>query len=153
MDLTATTTEGAQANVAETCKFQADFRNADLKTIYLGAFNNWAMSVEAGRSDTSNPPRPPKGYTVKTDADGWAYVTLGDQPVCDMPALPADHSAPIVPIAGAVDIGAETTTPGWFVVGPHDGTKPGVVVTLPVGKFLRVGSIFGGTTGWYERLS
>ncbi len=156
LDPAATTLEAAQANVLASAKLQCEFRNNDLKTLYLTAFNNWKMSVDAGRIDTSNPPQPPNAFVVKADSDGWAYVTSGDQPVCAMPPLPEDLFTPKpAPPPMTIDIGhsADGGNGVWFTVGPND--------SYPVGKktppmedghvYLRVGTAVG--KGWYERIS
>ncbi len=152
--------EGAQANVLASAKLQCDFRNNDLKTIYLTAFNNWKISVDAGRIDISNPPQPPKAFVVKTDSQGWAYVIAGDEPVCEMPALPEDHSKTqaekeaslpqgVIDIGHSVDGGAGV----WFAVGPNDtwfksGKK---TPPMPDGHVYQcVGAAVG--KGWYERI-
>jgi hypothetical protein len=161
LDPDATTLEAAQANVLASAKLQCDFRNNDLKTLYLTAFNNWKISVDAGRIDTSNPPQPPNAFVVKTDKDGWAYVSEGDQPVCEMPPLPEDRVTPKpAPAPMTIDIGhsADGGAGVWFTVGPNDSwpvgktTPPMEVAGVDgVHTYLRVGTAVG--KGWYERVS
>ncbi len=156
IDPETTTLEVAQSNVLASATLQCEFRNNDMKTIYLTAFNNWKISVDAGRIDISNPPQPPKALVVKTDPDGWAYVTVGSDPVCEVPALPEDRFTPKpAPPPMTIDIGhsADGGNGVWFTVGPND--------SYPVGKttppmedghvYLRVGTAVG--KGWYERVS
>ncbi len=160
LDPETTTLEAAQANVLASAKLQCDFRNEDLKTIYMTAFNNWKISVDAGRIDTSNPPQPPNGLVVKVDAEGWAYVTRGDQPVCDVPPLPEDRSKTqaereaALP-QGVIDIGhsADGGAGVWFAVGPMDTWFKSGKKTPPMDGHVYqcVGGAVG--KGWYERIS
>lgn len=93
-DTWATSLAAAQANVRASSQAEVALLNANLQTIYLGKFNDWKISVDAGKIDTSNPPQPPKAYTLKTNADGFAFPELGTEPVCAMPPIPQDRSKP-----------------------------------------------------------
>src|SRR5215475_2619952 len=101
-DFSMTTLQAAMANTLAAVKVQVDQLNQQLKDNYLTTFNNWSISVTAGRIDNSNPPQPPIGYVIgyATDptnsAAQWAYPVTGTTPVCDMPPVPP-ASKPYVP--------------------------------------------------------
>jgi len=106
-DFSMTTVEAAQANTLAAVTAQVAKMNDALKADYLTKFNNWSISVLAGRSDNSNPPKPPMAFAVgyfddPTTGKGtltpgpyayrviqWAYPAVGNQPVCDMPPIPS----------------------------------------------------------------
>ena len=94
LDPQNTSLEAAQANSMAAAKDTCARMNSNLQIIYLGAFNNWKISVDAGRIDNTNPPKPPVGYVVVTGPDGFSYPELGTAAVCDMPPIPADCSKP-----------------------------------------------------------
>lgn len=101
----ATSLGAAQANQLASSKIMVLQLNGNLKIIYLQAFANWAMSVDAGKAPNTNPPQPPKAYVVSPpDANGFQWPVLGTEPVCDMPPIPADHFTPPPKLA--------KTTPG-----------------------------------------
>lgn len=123
-DAWATSLAAAQANVLASSRAQAVMLNENLQTIYIGKFNDWKISVDAGKIDNSNPPQPPKAYTLKTSAEGFTFPELGDDPVCAMPAIPADRSKPQaapssmgndqvqnVPLGDHFPVGFELTAP------------------------------------------
>src|SRR5215471_1135065 len=88
----ATSLVAAQANQLASSTIMVQQLNDNLKTIYLTAFNNWKISVDAGRIPNTNPPKPPKAYVVSTpDANGFQWPVPGNDPVCDMPPIPVDH--------------------------------------------------------------
>ena len=87
----------AQANVRASSEAQAEHLNENLTSIYLTAFNSWKISVDAGRIDNSNPPKPPVAYVVNDTGGGWYFPVQGDQPVCDMPPIPENMLAPRPP--------------------------------------------------------
>jgi hypothetical protein len=101
-DFSMTTLEAAMANALAAAKVQVDQLNEQLKDNYLTAFNNWSISVTAGRIDNSNPPQPPNAYVVGYATDPtnsqaqWAYPAVGTTPVCSMPPIPP-ASKPYVP--------------------------------------------------------
>jgi hypothetical protein len=142
--------EKAQANVLAAAKWQCELRNEDLKTIYLSGFNDWKYRLEQGLSHPPDPPQPPASFVVKDDS-GWAYVDQTGPAVCEVPPLPVMEYG-VKPVDGAVDIGpsADQGAGVWFAAGPHDGVKPGTIVTTPAGKFQRVGFPFG--FGWYQKI-
>lgn len=98
-----TTLEAALANVLASTKVLVSNFNRDKKLLYLQGFENWTVSVLAGRIDNTNPPRPPMGYVVATGASGFAYPEIGNSPVCEMPEIPPDYSRPQVLQIGQVD--------------------------------------------------
>ena len=105
-NLSMTMLEVAQANTLAAVKDQVGRLNDVLKSNYLTAFGNWSQSVMAGRSDNSNPPKPPMGYVLgffddPTTGPGnpqspygdkvvqWAYPAAGTDPVCPLPPIPS----------------------------------------------------------------
>jgi hypothetical protein len=90
----ATSLAAAQANVLASSRAQVAMLNENIRTIYLSKFNDWKISVDAGKIDNSNPPQPPKAYTLRTSVEGFAFPELGDDPVCAMPPVPQDRSRP-----------------------------------------------------------
>src|SRR4249919_602565 len=92
----ATSLGAARANQLASSTVMVAQLNNNLKIIYLTAFDNWKMSVDAGRLANTNPPQPPKSYVVSApDANGFQWPVLGSDPVCDMPSIPQDHYTPI----------------------------------------------------------
>ena len=106
----------AQANTLAAAQRQVNDWNAVLKSNYLVAFDNWSLSVLAGRVDNSNPPQPPDGYvlgyfTDPTTGPGsvgaygsmpiqWAYPAQGTVPVCPLPPVPPaikPYTPPVIP--------------------------------------------------------
>lgn len=131
LDGSCCTLEAAQANQLQSSKVMVDRLNANLKTIYLGAFNNWKISVDAGRVSNANPPQPPKAYVVSApDAAGFQWPVIGKDPVCDMPPLPDDHFTPAVKVPNTVDVG-KSIGGKWYAVGPKDTLAPGAM-TPPI---------------------
>src|SRR5260370_37824953 len=117
-----TTPQAAMANSRAGVQSQVTAWNEALQTDYLTVFNNWATSVLAGRSDNSNPPKPPNAYVVGFFTDPtnplaqWAYPVTGNGPTRAMPPVsPAikPETAPILP------------EPGNVRNGPACGTSPG----------------------------
>src|SRR5262249_20713319 len=101
-DFSQTTLEAATANTTAAVKLLVDEYNQKLKDEYLTRFNNWSVSVVAGRTDNTNPPAPPNAYVVGYFTDPtntkaqWAYPATGTTPVCAMPPIPP-ASKPYVP--------------------------------------------------------
>src|ERR1041384_533011 len=92
LDPDATSLAAAQANQLASSTIMVRQLNDNLKTIYLTGFNNWKISVDAGRIANTNPPQPPAGYEIsKPDKNGFQWPVIGNTPVCDMPPLPEDH--------------------------------------------------------------
>ncbi len=125
--VTNTLLDQAQANVLAAAQRQVSDWNAVLKSNYLTAFDNWSQSVIAGRSDNTNPPKPPTGFalgyfTDPTTGPGsvgpygdtpilWAYPKANGGPVCDMPPVPGVVSHP----RGVMLIGTSNpSAPEWF---------------------------------------
>src|SRR5438128_2629702 len=134
-----TTLEAAQANTLAAVQLQVTRLNEALQSNYLTTFGNWAQSVLAGRSDNSNPPKPPPGYVVgyfndPTTGGGettpgryanltvqWAYPMQGKDPVCPMPPVPEVPKPPAplperddiknVPLGDTLPVGFKMTDP------------------------------------------
>src|ERR1041385_3487390 len=93
IDPSCCTLDQAQKNQLQSTQIMVANQNANLTKIYLGKFNDWKISVDAGRIPNTNPPKPPVGYVVsKPDANGFQWPVLGSSPVVEMPAIPEDHS-------------------------------------------------------------
>ncbi|HXK04656.1 MAG TPA: hypothetical protein VMS37_19795 [Verrucomicrobiae bacterium] len=136
-DYAVTSLQAAQANALAAVQQQVANLNDALKSNYLTAFNNWAQSVLAGRSDNSNPPQPPKAYAVGyfddptsgtagsgvygTQVIQWPYPAQGTDPVCAMPAIPSIPPPPPplpdrddiknVPLGDTLPVGFKMTDP------------------------------------------
>ena len=120
LDAGATTLAAAQENQLASTIVMVSHSNENLKSIYLTAFNNWKISVDAGRIPNTNPPHPPKGYVVSApDANGFQWPVLGIEPVCEMPPVPEDMLTPVVKAPNTIDIG-KNISGKWFSVGPLD---------------------------------
>lgn len=136
LDADATSLVAAQANQLASSNIMVSQLNGNLKTIYLTAFNNWKISVEAGRIPNTNPPKPPKGYVVSApDAHGFQWPVIGNDPVCDMPSIPEDHSLSQAEIRASltpntIDVG-KNIGGKWFSVGAKDTFAPGAT-TPPI---------------------
>jgi hypothetical protein len=123
-----TTLEAAQANTLAAVTVQVGNINENLRVIYLTAFANWALSIEAGRSaDNTNPPIPPKAYVVAKSADGWAYPGPGTDPVCAMPPIP-EVTPPQVPVYfegndSVMNVPPKDKMPVGYVATSPDGSK------------------------------
>ena len=170
----ATSLESAQANVLASSQVMAANLNANLKSLFLGAFNDWSISVNAGRIPNTNPPVPPASFAVVTAANGWAFPEQTGTPVVDMSTLtiPPDRTAPLSAtlVANTIDIGAALVG-GWYAAGPRDTWPPNKQtppVQLADGSthvFLKIPAPVGshqvtladGTVvvngGWYEVVS
>jgi hypothetical protein len=130
-DFAATTLQAAMANSRAGVQSQVTAWNEALQTDYLTVFNNWATSVLAGRSDNSNPPKPPNAYVVGFFTDPtnplaqWAYPVTGNVPVCAMPPVPPTikpYTAPILPEPDNVrNVPAGDTMPVGYRVTTADG--------------------------------
>ena len=152
-----TSASDAQAAVLRQSIEIRDNTNAQRKTIYLQRFNNWKISVDAGRASNEDPPKPPSGVMLASpDADGYVFPIEGGPPVCDMPPIPEDafHHAPLVP--NTIDVG-KSIGGKWHSVGPRD-TFPAGKTTPPVtssdgvtGTFEKYGAAVG--AGWYLQVS
>lgn len=125
-DAWATSLAAAQANVLASSRVQAALLNENLKAIYLGKFNDWKISVDAGKIDNTNPPQPPLSYILKTSTEGFAFPELGEEPVCAMPAIPEDRSKPQVQPASMGNDRVQNVPPG-------DHFPVGFEVTAPDG--------------------
>lgn len=166
-DYSATTLEAAQANTLAAIKGQVANLNDQLKGVYLTGFNNWAISVTAGRAPNTDPPKPPSSYVVgyftdPTSGPGvppygvpvqWAYPAVGTQPVCEMPPVPGV----VVHAAGTGKIGI--AIPGgrgvWFQALDGDTTPDGTVAPGTSadgvhGLFQKVGFPMG--AGWFQKI-
>ena len=115
-DVTNNLLDAALANTLAAVQRQVQDWNEVLKSNYLTAFDNWSQSVLAGRTDNSNPPKPPNAYVVGQFTDPttgpgslgpygdmpiqWAYPAQGTQPVCPMPPVPPSlkpYTPPVLP--------------------------------------------------------
>ena len=132
-DFSMTTLEAAMANTLAAVKSQVDALNEQLKSSYLNTFNNWALSVTAGRSDNTNPPQPPNAYVVGSFTDStnsqaqWAYPATGTTPVCAMPAIPPaskPYTPPVLPEPDNIrNVPLGDNMPVGFVLLAPDGGK------------------------------
>src|ERR1041384_5355686 len=134
-DVWPTSLAAAQANILASSRAQAALLNENLKTIYLGKFNDWKISVDAGKIDNSNPPQPPASYVISLFPDPanehvkWAYPDQSGAPVCDMPPIPEDRSKPPEPKVawdgdGEVkNVPAGDTAPVGLTITAPDGSK------------------------------
>jgi len=148
------TITAAQQNQLASTKIMVANLNKNLATIYLGAFSNWKISVDAGRISNANPPQPPNGYVVSDpDAQGFQWPVIGNSAVVPMPPLPDDHFTVVLKIPSTIDVG-KAISGSWFSVGPKDTlasgstTPPGTVAADgTVGIFQKYGAPVG--PGWY----
>lgn len=117
------------ANTLAAANFHVEQLNQNLKAAYQTTFNNWLISVNAGRIDNTNPPKPPNAYVVGFAVDEtnvnakWAYPTPGTTPVCDVPpvppapkpevqvVLPEPDSVRNVPVGDILPVGFIVTAP------------------------------------------
>lgn len=149
----STTLDAAQANVLASSTSMMGLLNNNLKAIYLQAFNNWKGQVEAGRIPNTNPPKPPNGYVLVKDANGFTWPDIGKDPVCDIPPLPSNHM-PVDPASkpkNVIHVGIRLSG-DWFSAGTDDtiqsGQKvPGVSEDGVQGFFTKYGAPVG--NGWY----
>ena len=169
IDADATSLAAAQANIKASAIAQCTLLNGNLKSIYLTAFNNWKISVDAGRIDNTNPPQPPKSYVpveAPLDAEGlggsgWFFAEQVGPAVCDVPPIPEDRLTPKpTPPPMNIDMGHSADNGGghWFTVGDNDsypvGKQTPPMEGPPDGQvhvYLRVGTAVG--KGWYERVA
>lgn len=151
--LSSTTLAAAQANVLSSVKAECDLLNANLKTIYLGAFSNWAQNVANGAIPPTNPPQPPASYIVSYYDDPtdpgvqWPYPEQSGPAVCAQPSVPTPpppvQAQPIFQGNGSV-----------MNVPPGDSMPVGSIVTDGQGqKWVKVQSPtpFGVAT-YYARM-
>jgi len=132
-DFSQTTLEAAMANTLAAVTLQVKQFNDQLKADYQTKFNNWSISVLAGRIDNSNPPQPPNAYVVgyftdSTNADAkWAYPMVGTSPVCEMPPVPPVVKPYVPPVApepeNVRNVPAGDTLPVGFIVTGPDGSR------------------------------
>ena len=118
----ATSLAAAQANQLASSQQMAAQQNANLKAIYLTAFSNWCLNVNAGRIPNTNPPQPPTQYVVGSpDHDGfqWPVVDPAGAAVCAMPPIPPDQSTPVTLTPNTVDVG-HWITGNWYSPGPQN---------------------------------
>lgn len=121
------------ANTLAAVNLQVEQFNQQLKAGYLTTFNNWSISVMAGRLDNTNPPQPPNAYVVGFFTDStnsnakWAYPMTGATPVCEMPAVPPvtkPYAPPVLPEPESVrNVPAGDTLPVGFIVTGPDGSR------------------------------
>jgi hypothetical protein len=150
----------AQQNQLASSTQQVAVMNTNLKSIYLTAFSNWCISVNAGRISNADPPQPPVQYVISPpDGNGfqWPMVDPAGTPVCAMPPVPADQIKQPVPVPNTFVVGHWLGQGGnWFSVGPGD-TVPSGFTTPPgtasmdsppvIGTFQKYGAPVG--AGWY----
>ena len=147
-----------RAHAQEMC----DALNAELKSVYLTAFNNWKISVDAGRIDNSNPPQPPIGYAPVEHAiipgytkempilgPGWFFPVQGGGPVCEVPPIPPSQLTPKPVLDGsATVIGPRSGTTNFYSCPAADLNPIGATVGVPfpdntVHVFHLIGTPFG----------
>ncbi len=148
-----TSIEAARANILASSKQLVAALNADLKNRYLSAFDDWTISVDAGRIENTNPPKPPFAYELAPpDENGFVWYQVSKTTlVCEMPPVPENRLNVAEPPAGTIDLGADLGG-GWYAAGPHDRVTPGAIITLPNGlKLQKVGFFMG--NGWYQKVS
>ena len=148
----------AQANQLQSSTIMVAQQNSNLKFIYLTAFNNWKLSVDAGRAPATGWPMPPDGYVVSApDAMGFQWPVIGNMPVCAVPPIPVDHTQIPVMVPNTIDIGPSIGGQ-WYGVGPRD-TEVSGFVTPPnavseggvMGSFEKFGAPVG--AGWYLKIA
>jgi hypothetical protein len=132
-DFSQTTLEAAMANTLAAVNLQVEQFNQQIKAGYLTTFNNWSISVMAGRLDNTNPPKPPNAYVVGFFTDStnskaqWAYPMTGTAPVCEMPPVPPvvkPYVPPVLPEPETVrNVPVGDTLPVGFIVTGPDGTR------------------------------
>jgi hypothetical protein len=172
----ATSLESAQANVLASSQAMAANLNENLKALYTTAFNNWAISVKAGRISNDKPPAVPKSFVVVQDpVSGFSYPEQRGGPVCDPLPVPPDPNrqpgAVSTLVPNTIDVGKYSGFGGWYAAGPLDTWPPNKKtppVTLPDGStrvFMKVPAPVGsqyitlpdGTVmvhgGWYEEVN
>lgn len=124
-DPSMTTLAAAQENTRAGVAQQVAIMNNNLRIGYLNGFNNWTISLLAGRGDGSAPPAPPKAYVMEMGEDGWAYPARGSEPVCSMPPVPEapkSYTPPSMPEPEDVrSVGPEDPVPAGFIVTAADG--------------------------------
>lgn len=153
----ATSLAAAQANQLASSTVMVAQLNDNLKTIYLTAFNNWCISVNAGRIPNTNPPKPPKAYVVSSpDANGFQWPVPGTDPVCAIPPVPVDHYTVVPKTPNTIVIG-QSIGGAWFSVGDGD-TFPAGMTTPPIPDassvphtYTKYGAPVG--PGWYLQVS
>ena len=133
LDFSMTTLEAAMASTLAAVTIQVDQFNEQLKASYLNTFNNWSLSVNAGRIDNTNPPQPPNAYAVGFFTDPtnskaqWAYPGTGTTPVSAMPPIPPASKPYVPPVLPEpenirnVPLG-DNMPVGWVLLSP-DGAR------------------------------
>ena len=116
----------ALQNVAAATATEVANLNNNLKTNYLSGFSDWASAVLAGKQPNTNPPQPPTGYEVATDANGWSYAAKCDTLVCAMPPVPDQPKVWVPPVLPEPD--------NVRNVPPGDTMPVGYVLTAPDGS-------------------
>ena len=121
------------ANTLAAVTIQVDQFNQQLKAGYLTTFNNWSISVMAGRIDNNDPPKPPNAYVVGYAIDStnsnarWAYPMTGTSPVCEIPPVPPvvrPYVPPVLPEPDTVrNVPVGDTLPVGFIVTGPDGSR------------------------------
>jgi len=123
--------------------------NEELKNRYYRDFNNWKISVEAGRISNEHPPAVPFGYELVKDDEGFTFPELtGKVRVCEPLPVPPDMSKPVVKVPNTIEVGHQVFGK-WFSVGPHDSLPNGM--TTPPQPDGHVYEKFGAPVGpgWY----
>ena len=144
----ATSAAAAHANTLASSSAMVANVNAQREKVYReNVFKPWADEVLAGKRDLSNPPKPPLAYELATDENGFAWPALGSKPVCDMPALPADHSktqAQLDAEIGPYHISIGKHLDGSYWAAQETDTCPSGFKTppLPAGPDYPEGSVF-----------
>lgn len=132
-DFSQTTLEAAMANTLAAVKIQVDQFNEQAKGNYLTAFDNWSISVVAGRIDNTNPPQPPNGFVVGLFTDPtnnralWAYPAAGTAPVMPMPPIPPaskPYTPPVLPEPDFIrNVPVGDTMPVGFILTAANGAR------------------------------
>src|SRR5215470_6769703 len=118
IDPLSTSLEVVRANILASSKVMVAALNADLKNRYLSAFNDWCISVNAGKIDNTKPPKPPMAYELApADENGFVWYQISKTTtVCDMPPVPESKLNPPAVPDGTVDIGSDLGG-GWYAAG------------------------------------
>lgn len=165
-----TSLEAVQASSLASAKSQIVTLNNNLTAIYMTEFNNWSISVLAGRIPNTDPPKPPPAFVVgyfpdPTTGPGsmgpfgdmiieWPFPKVGTEPVCAVPPIP---QVPGHAVEGGWKIGK--AIPGgqgvWFQALDGDttadgATGPGLSQDGVQGLFMKVGFPMG--NGWFKKI-
>ena len=130
-DFWKTSLAAALDNTLRSSTAQVAHLNDELKQRYLQTFNDWTISVLAGRIDNMQPPQPPPAWKLSApNADGFVFYEPGkdgDPVVTPLPPIPEDHSKPqsrTQPEPTTVmNVPQGDTMPVGFIAVAPDGTK------------------------------